>query len=112
MLSCSIEVGGSLPVSAKNAVHMIPFGFVAKMRADPFDAIPIPTLLSTDSPTAGSPKRRVPLAGTLREVALGSLNAAPPPDANPSTPTRIAASVVFVHRKKGRLPPVIANGTE
>ena len=74
-----MEVGGAFPGSARKALQMMPLFAVARTRAEPLDKDPTPKVPSTESPTAAPvPKRTVPPAATLSDVALGSLNAAPP----------------------------------
>src|SRR5207253_8189093 len=100
---CTIEVGGALKTSARNAVQIIPFFWVARMRADPRPMGPIPGLPSGGTQALAGPKTTVPLEGISSDVALGSLIAAPPGPAKASTPTRIDASEVLVHAKKGSM---------
>src|SRR5439155_26465170 len=109
-----MEAGGALKGSARNAPQMMPLFAVARTRAEPLDKDPTPKVPSTESPTAAPvPKRTVPPAATLSDVALGSLNAAPPGAPKTSMPTRIGAPVVFVQGKKVSRPPArITPGTD
>src|SRR5207249_5890560 len=109
-----MEVGGSLPGSARKALQMMPLFAVARTRAEPLDNPPAPKELFTERPTAAPvPKRTVAPAATLSDVALGSLNAAPPAGPKISIPTRMGAPVVFVQGKKVPRPPVrITPGTD
>src|SRR5947207_2775595 len=109
-----MEAGGALPGSARKALQMMPLFAVARTRAEPLDKPPTPKVPLTESPTAVPvPKRTVPPAATLSDVALGSLNAAPPNAPKTSIPTRMGAPVVFVQGKKvSRPPPLITPGTD
>src|SRR5207302_11004165 len=96
-----MEVGGLLFGSARKALQMIPLLAVASTRAEPLEKLGTAKEPSTESPTAPPvPKRTVAPAATLSDVALGSLTAAPPAGPKTSTPTRMAASVVFVQAQK------------
>src|SRR5437867_3362297 len=109
-----MEVGGAFPGSARKALQMMPLPFVARTRAEPLEMAPGPKVPLTESPTAPPvPKRTVPPAATLRDVALGSLAAPPPAKPKTSTPTRMASSVVFVQAKNvSRTPLAITPGTD
>src|SRR2546422_1942930 len=108
-----MEVGGALPGSARKALQMMPLLAVARTRAEPFER-PTPKVPLTESPAAVPvPKRTVPPAATLSDVALGSFPAAPPAGPKTSIPTRMGAPVVFVQGKKvSRPPPAITPGTD
>src|SRR6266852_4622970 len=87
MLSCQAVVGGAFPGSATHAVQRSFFD-VASTRAEPLLTGPQPRFELIEIPAAApQPKMAVPPGATERDVATGSLNAAPPANPNTSTPT-------------------------
>src|SRR2546426_6410212 len=98
IVSWAIDVGGSLPSSATNAVHPSFFD-VARIRAEPL-LDPPPRFESIEIQTAPPvPKITVAPAATLSEVAAASLIGAPPAPPKTSTPTCIVAVSVEVQEK-------------
>jgi len=106
MMSCHEEMGGSLPLSAANAVHRILVD-VARMRADPLLTRPGPMLLSIEMPAA-PPVPNSTVAPGATEIAVKAALLRAPPPAGPKTSTPIVAEDVsaFVHARKVPSAPV------
>jgi hypothetical protein len=114
IVSWAIDIGGSFPLSAMNAVHTSFFD-VARIRADPLnDPVPV-TFELTEIPTAVLvPKIRVAPEGMLRDVVTASFVGAPPVPGKISTPTCIGTVSVEVQEKNVASPvkPPMTPGTE
>src|SRR5439155_19497128 len=99
---------------SRGTLQMMPLFAVATMRADPEFTGPTTRLPLNPNPTAPPVANlMLPPGGMSRDVALGSLTAAPPGSPKTSIPTRMGAPVVFLQGKKvARSPPLITPGTD
>src|SRR5713101_5890203 len=111
IVSWTIDVGGSFPRSARNAVHASFFD-VLRIRAEPLENKP-PRLELIEIPVAAPvPKITVAPGATLSDVAAASLSGAPPGATKSSTPTCIVTVSVDVQEKYVPSPRAMTPGTE